>query len=116
MLDADIETLGKNHPYVAGDYVSLGNVQFYLHRWKEAENYYQKAFNIYSINFGEEHQKISYSNWLLGRLYWEMDQIEKAKHHYRQAISISKKVLGEEHLLHQNYKTEYDSLLAKTDP
>ncbi|MEO0856992.1 MAG: serine/threonine-protein kinase [Bacteroidota bacterium] len=65
VLSIDQRELGDYHPYVAADYVNLGNIRYQMEDGDAAEDYYRKALAIRLTHYEEDHPAILLNKTIL---------------------------------------------------
>ena len=96
-LEIRINTLGENHPDIAGSYNNLGIAYRSLGDYGKAIEYHEKALEIGINTLGENHPDIAGSYNSLGIAYHKLGDYGKAIEYYEKALEIRINTLGENH-------------------
>ena len=94
-LEIRINTLGENHPDIAGSYNNLGIAYRSLGDYGKAIEYHEKALEIGINTLGENHPDIAGSYNSLGIAYHKLGDYGKAIEYYEKALEIRINTLGE---------------------
>ena len=76
---------------------NLGNLNWSLHDWDQALEFYQRAMNIRQNELGPEHPSVAKSLNNIGNVLLEQGELPKALEYHRRALGIKQKVLGPKH-------------------
>lgn len=89
-----VENLLQAQP--ASELYDQANELYYEGRYREAEEIFLSALNLYENQFGREHKETLRSIGRLGRTYSQLRENEKAMNYLREAYAISNKLYGSE--------------------
>jgi serine/threonine-protein kinase len=96
-LAMDRQLYGTNHPRVADDMVSLGEVQHDRTDDANAERYYRKALSINQSWYGKEHPRIALSMAAVAQSLIYQQRYEEAAVLLRDAVLMQERIFGKVH-------------------
>ncbi|MFQ6052123.1 MAG: tetratricopeptide repeat protein [Candidatus Hydrothermarchaeota archaeon] len=91
-------TLGRDHPDIAGPLTSLGILRHELGDYNEAESLYREALAIKRKLHGDENEEVLNILNNLALLIQDKGDIEAAEPLFRKILEVDRKLLGKEHL------------------
>jgi tetratricopeptide (TPR) repeat protein len=91
------ESLGGDHPEVAGSLNDLANLYRKTGRFAKAEPLHKRALAIRETSLGGDHPKVAGSLNNLALLYVEQDRLSEAEALYKRSLAIKEKSLGGDH-------------------
>jgi len=77
-LGMQLASLAADHPVVAISYDNLGNIYYYRHLYKQAQEYYEKAFSIRMDVLGPQYRETATSFYELVRCLRKQDEYARA--------------------------------------
>ena len=86
---------GEYYPAIADSYTSLGRLYQASRNFEKAKSYYDKALEIQTKLFDDDHTDIASSYNNLAILCQEQKQNEESEKLYKKALDIYKKFLNE---------------------
>ena len=91
------DTLGDEHPYVAGAHNNLGILYEVQGRYEEAEHEHLRALAIWEETLGDDHPDVAGSHNNLGVVYRGQGHHAEAEREHMRALAIDEKALGRDH-------------------
>lgn len=86
--------LKPEHPYYANTWLNVGDCQYQLGNYDQAEPLLQKALAAYEASLGKRHPYVAMACYGLGKVYEAQNDLAKAELFYRRALEIRRQQLG----------------------
>ncbi len=96
-LDLNKELFFEDHPFIATNYLNLGNLRILEKQYEQAEEYLQKSLRINKRYFKEDHDVFGDIYEALGRVSQYQNKKEEALSRYQKSLSIYQKSFNDEH-------------------
>jgi tetratricopeptide (TPR) repeat protein len=93
----EMQSQDLNSPLLASLYNSLGQAYQDAIRYREAEDPYQKALELYKKQFGDKHPSVATSINNLAVLYSSQGRYAEAEPLYKQSLALSRELFGSSH-------------------
>ncbi len=97
ILATDRMLYGERHPHVASDLINLGAIQSEWGRYREAEDFYRQALDIYQSWYGKDHFETASTLTMIGRALIPQGRAAEATEPLQEALRIRERVYGPDH-------------------
>jgi tetratricopeptide (TPR) repeat protein len=85
--------LAADQPYYANTWLNVGNCQFHLENYQQAQLLYRQALEAYEKSLGEDHPMVALACYCLGEVYEATGDRSQAADYYRRAVEIRGRTL-----------------------
>jgi tetratricopeptide (TPR) repeat protein len=99
---------------VAIELYNIGSVWRILGHYQKAIEYYNKALEIKTRFFGEEHPTVAAAWYALGDTWLELGDYQKAVEYLEKALTVREQVLGGQHPKSKKTKEKLAFVRQKT--
>jgi tetratricopeptide (TPR) repeat protein len=86
--------LAADQPYYANTWLNVGNCQFHLENYQQAQLLYRQALEAYEKSLGEDHPLVALACYCLGEVHEATGDRSQAADYYRRAVEIRGRTLA----------------------